>query len=415
MKPIIRVTNLSKHYFIGAQRAAPSNLRETVTGAVRSPLKSLRRKSSQSTQPFWALKDVSFDVEPGEVVGIVGRNGAGKSTLLKILSRITEPTAGRVELYGKVGSLLEVGTGFHPELSGRENIYLNGSILGMSRAEIERKFDEIVAFSEIEKFLETPVKRYSSGMYVRLAFAVAAHLEPEILIVDEVLAVGDANFQKKCLGKMGEVATQGRTVLYVSHGLQSVKTLCSRAMILEEGRIKLDGPTNETLAAYTGLLRPKTLTNEALRDRMNRTSGAVRFVKVTTRSEEGAETWDHRMGSTIRLDLAYEVFEDVPSLGIYLAIKSGLSNEILTTFKDVVSAQPLRAGHSSVVTIEIPSNCLRPGDYPLYICLGDKKCEKFYDVVDENVALPELHIFSDEKDVHRRVGYFSIAAQLAAE
>src|SRR5437870_4328041 len=240
MKPIIIVSNLSKQYFIGARRVAPPNLRETLSGAVRSPLKSLRRSNNQA-EILWALKDVSFSVQPGEVVGIVGKNGAGKSTLLKILSRITEPTIGRIELYGKVGSLLEVGTGFHPELTGRENVYLNGSILGMSRAEIESKFDEIVAFSEIERFLDTPVKRYSSGMYVRLAFAVAAHLEPEILIVDEVLAVGDVNFQKKCLGKMNEVSHQGRTVLFVSHSMPAVAALCTRALLMRAGRVVIDG------------------------------------------------------------------------------------------------------------------------------------------------------------------------------
>jgi lipopolysaccharide transport system ATP-binding protein len=192
---------------------------------------------SGQEEVLWALKDVSFSVAPGEVVGIVGRNGAGKSTLLKVLSRITKPTTGEVDLYGRVGSLLEVGTGFHPELTGRENIFLNGAILGMKRSHIERKFDEIVAFAEVEKFLDTPVKRYSSGMYVRLAFAVAAHLEPEILIVDEVLAVGDASFQKKCLGKIGDVAKDGRTVLFVSHNMAAVKALCTRAMLLDGGRV----------------------------------------------------------------------------------------------------------------------------------------------------------------------------------
>ena len=202
------------------------------------------------TPDFWALRDVSFDVQQGEVLGIIGRNGAGKSTLLKILSRITEPTAGRVTLRGRVASLLEVGTGFHPELTGRENIFLNGAILGMSRAEIRRKFDEIVAFAEVEQFLDTPVKRYSSGMYVRLAFAVAAHLEPEILVVDEVLAVGDAEFQKKCLGKMGEVAKGGRTVLFVSHNMAAIRRLCSRVILLKNGRITQSGNVNQCIDTY---------------------------------------------------------------------------------------------------------------------------------------------------------------------
>ena len=199
---------------------------------------------------IWALKDVSFDINRGEVVGIIGRNGAGKSTLLKILSEITEPTEGRVEIHGRVGSLLEVGTGFHPELTGRENVYLNGAILGMKRAEIERKFDEIVAFAEVEKFIDTPVKHYSSGMYLRLAFAVAAHLEPEILIVDEVLAVGDAAFQKKCLGKMAGVAKEGRTVLFVSHNMPAITRLCERAILLDEGRLLQDGVSHQVVKAY---------------------------------------------------------------------------------------------------------------------------------------------------------------------
>ena len=213
MAPIIKVEGLGKQYSIGTQGSAYSTLREVLTKKLRSPLS--QRRNKPRDQKIWALRDVSFEVNPGEVVGIIGRNGAGKSTLLKILSRITEPTTGRVELCGRVGSLLEVGTGFHPELTGRENIYLNGAILGMARAEIERKFDEIVAFAEIEKFLDTPVKRYSSGMYVRLAFAVAAYLEPEILLVDEVLAVGDASFQRKCLDRMKDVGRRGRTVLFV--------------------------------------------------------------------------------------------------------------------------------------------------------------------------------------------------------
>ena len=207
-------------------------------------------RGAGATEDFWALRDVSFEVAPGEVVGIIGRNGAGKSTLLKILSRITEPTTGRVTLDGRVASLLEVGTGFHPELTGRENIFLNGAILGMTRAEIRRKFDEIVAFAEVERFLDTPVKRYSSGMYVRLAFAVAAHLEPEILVVDEVLAVGDAEFQKKCLGKMHEVSRGGRTVLFVSHNMAAVQALCSRAIWLERGEVAASGPASAVVAQY---------------------------------------------------------------------------------------------------------------------------------------------------------------------
>jgi lipopolysaccharide transport system ATP-binding protein len=214
------------------------------------PFDRLRRGKSSNGRTFWALRDVDLEIKQGEVVGVIGRNGAGKSTLLKILSRITEPTRGRVELYGRVGSLLEVGTGFHPELTGRENIYLNGAILGMNRAEINSKFDEIVAFAEIDDFLDTPVKRYSSGMHMRLAFAVAAHLEPEILLIDEVLAVGDANFQKKCLGKMSEVAEHGRTVMFVSHNMTAINQLCPRTILLADGQISKNGKTSDVVPAY---------------------------------------------------------------------------------------------------------------------------------------------------------------------
>lgn len=248
---VIRAEGLGKKYVIGHQGEIEryTSLRDVVARGARGIARSARdlvggklpARGDDTAEDFWALKDVNFEIKRGEVVGIIGRNGAGKSTLLKILSRITEPTEGRVEIKGRVASLLEVGTGFHPELTGRENIYLNGAILGMSRAEIRRKFDEIVAFADVEKFLDTPVKRYSSGMYVRLAFAVAAHLEPEILVVDEVLAVGDAEFQKKCLGKMGEVAGQGRTVLFVSHNMGAVRGLCHRGFILKAGSLCFDG------------------------------------------------------------------------------------------------------------------------------------------------------------------------------
>jgi lipopolysaccharide transport system ATP-binding protein len=262
MTPIIRVENLSKQYRIGSRQASYATLRDSLSAAMTAPLRRFKRlangngddlqsgiRDSQSNL-IWALKDVSFDVMPGEVVGIIGRNGAGKSTLLKILSRITEPTKGEVDLYGRVGSLLEVGTGFHAELTGRENIYLNGAILGMKKTEIDRKFDEIVAFAEIEKFLDTPVKHFSSGMYIRLAFAVAAHLDTEVLVVDEVLAVGDANFQKKCLGKMEEVGRLGRTVLFVTHSMPMILRLCSRAILLDKGNVTDDGPAQKVTRNY---------------------------------------------------------------------------------------------------------------------------------------------------------------------
>jgi lipopolysaccharide transport system ATP-binding protein len=256
MTTVIRVEGLGKSYTLRHQRnggAGYRRLSEDLLNAIKRPF---RKRTSPSNgnaknEEFWALKNVSFDMKQGEVLGIIGRNGAGKSTLLKILSRITEPTEGRVRIKGRVASLLEVGTGFHPELTGRENIFLNGAILGMSRSEIRRKFDEIVAFAEVEKFLDTPVKKYSSGMYVRLAFAVACHLEPEILVVDEVLAVGDAEFQKKCLGKMSEVAERGRTVLFVSHNMTAMQKLCSRGLVLKAGELQFESPITDAIAYYS--------------------------------------------------------------------------------------------------------------------------------------------------------------------
>lgn len=263
MTSIIKVENLSKQYRIGATNTY-STLRDALSGAVRAPLTRLLRNGNNETNTIWALKDVSFEIKPGEVVGIVGRNGAGKSTLLKILSRITEPTSGRLELYGRTASLLEVGTGFHPELTGRENIFLNGAILGMTRSEIKQKFDEIVAFAEIEKFIDTPVKFYSSGMYVRLAFAVAAHLEPDVLILDEVLAVGDTAFQQKCLGKMRDVSRHGRTVLLVSHSMAAVGQLCETTIWFDDGRVQAFGPSETVIQSY--LNSQKTVGAEFKRD-----------------------------------------------------------------------------------------------------------------------------------------------------
>jgi lipopolysaccharide transport system ATP-binding protein len=252
---VVRVENLSKKYIIGHQRQERyTTLRDSISNGAKGLLKPFQRGKSQGADPsseeFWALKDVSFEIKQGDRVGIIGRNGAGKSTLLKILSRITEPTNGSIRIKGRVASLLEVGTGFHPELTGRENVYLNGAILGMGKIEIQRKFDEIVAFAEVAKFLDTPVKRYSSGMYVRLAFAVAAHLEPEILIVDEVLAVGDAQFQKKCLGKMEDVGKEGRTVLFVSHNMSAIQSLCDRCIVLQSGKLIADDKSAAAVQIY---------------------------------------------------------------------------------------------------------------------------------------------------------------------
>jgi lipopolysaccharide transport system ATP-binding protein len=313
---VIRVENLGKKYIISHQQQTNSRyvaLRDVVADGVRAVGQRLRHPGKPIASPkqeeFWALKDVSFEVKRGEVVGIIGRNGAGKSTLLKILSRITEPTTGRVSLKGRVASLLEVGTGFHPELTGRENIFLNGAILGMSRAEINRKFDEIVEFAEVSRFLDTPVKRYSSGMYVRLAFAVAAHLEPEILVVDEVLAVGDAAFQKKCLGKMQRASQDGRTVLFVSHNMPVIQNLCSHAILFKEGRFSVSGKTDEVINNYLGELSKKTEIN-SLRDRKDRQgSGRVKIIDFHIEDEGGYTQEILQSGKDYYLIIEYENYD----------------------------------------------------------------------------------------------------------
>lgn len=279
MRPIIRVENLGKQYVIGS-RQGYETARDAITQALRRPF---QKGSSPKRETIWALRDVSFDAAPGDLIGIIGRNGAGKSTLLKILSRITEPTVGRVELRGRVGSLLEVGTGFHPELTGRENVYLNGAVLGMKRSEVKRKFDEIVSFAEVERFIDTPIKRYSSGMYLRLAFAVAAHFESEILIVDEVLAVGDVAFQKKCLGRMSEVSKDGRTVLFVSHNMAAVQQLTTKAVVLHQGTVQFVGDTQSAIDNYTSTAaQVGTGVYEVGRDgrRLPGLSNAVEFLRL---------------------------------------------------------------------------------------------------------------------------------------
>jgi len=308
MPPAIRIENLGKRYRVNhaVERPDYRTLRESLVSVAAAPWRRIRSGGQDgAVEDFWALKDVSFDVQPGEVVGIIGRNGAGKSTLLKILSRITKPTTGRVTLRGRVGSLLEVGTGFHPELTGRENVYLNGGILGMSRKEIDRNFDAIVDFSGVEKFLDTPVKRYSSGMQVRLAFAVAAHLDPEILIVDEVLAVGDAEFQKKCLGKMREVSTSGRTVFFVSHNMTAIQSLCTRAIALHGGVIHQDGPAKPVVSQYVQSVLCAARSSP-LAIRKDRTgSGQIQLTHVGFESVEGYPIHSVRSGADTVISLDY--------------------------------------------------------------------------------------------------------------
>ena len=321
MTPAIAIENLGKRYIIGHNRANGDGMRHALERAVRNPLAWMKSgmRRSQKSEDFWALRGVSLQIEPGEVVGIIGRNGAGKSTMLKLLSRITVPTEGRICIEGRVGSLLEVGTGFHQELTGRENIFLNGAILGMSRAEVRRKFDEIVAFGEVEEFLDTPVKRYSSGMYVRLAFAVAAHLEPEILIVDEVLAVGDGAFQKKCLNKMGSFANSGRTVLFVSHSMEAVRNLCQRGIWMKDGRVHQDGPVEETIAGYFDEMSSERPFFCESRDY------GVTIHGVVLKDEAGEKCNEFHPGDDLVVEIEYEAQErlELPYLILSVQGKNG--------------------------------------------------------------------------------------------
>jgi lipopolysaccharide transport system ATP-binding protein len=319
--PVIRVENLSKKYVLSHQqeKGRYKALRDVIADGATSLFRQIRNPKSKIQNPgreeFWALKDVSFEIKQGDRVGIIGRNGAGKSTLLKILSRIVEPTSGKIRIKGRVASLLEVGTGFHPELTGRENVFLNGAILGMSKTEIQRKFDEIVAFAEIEKFLDTPVKRYSSGMYVRLAFAVAAHLEPEILIVDEVLAVGDASFQKKCLGKMENVSQEGRTVLFVSHNMAAMRALCSRALLMKKGQLRLDAGIEDAIDNY--LAEDTTSDSSIVWDVNNAPkSSLIRFIEASLLDERNQPTSQIDCRKGFSINVKYEVLKPINNLRI---------------------------------------------------------------------------------------------------
>ena len=356
----LRVEGFSKRYRLGARVGAYRTLRETLTGMATAPLRWLRR-GEEGPGTFWALKDVSFELRRGQVLGLIGHNGAGKSTLLKLLARITEPTEGRATLYGRVGSLLEVGTGFHGELSGRENIYLNGAILGMRRAEIARQFDRIVAFAEVEQFVDTPVKHYSSGMYLRLAFAVAAHLEPEILLVDEVLAVGDTAFQKRCLGKIGEVAQEGRTVIFVSHNLSAVERLCDSALLLNHGRLAFQGSTGDAIEHY---LQGSAGSRGLLESRGSRPGqGRVRFTGLQTLCD-GRPAVHLTSGSRVELLLDYESAGKVEGVRIRVAWTNLLGDTMFVCLNDAAGlAIPELPGPSGTVRIAIPSLPLNQGTY----------------------------------------------------
>jgi lipopolysaccharide transport system ATP-binding protein len=338
-QPAITVKNLGKSYRLGKYNKSDS-FRDALVAMAKAPLnriKNLGEHKSDSSDAFWALQNVSFDVQPGEVIGIIGRNGAGKSTLLKILSRITEPTVGEIELRGRVSSLLEVGTGFHPELSGRENIFLNGSIMGMKRAEIKAKFDEIVAFSEVEKFLDTPVKRYSSGMYVRLAFAVAAHLEPEILIVDEVLAVGDALFQSKCLGKMKEISQGGdRSVLFVSHNIQAIQNLCNKVVLIERGKMKFCGDIDKGIDLYLDSLSAEKNFNFYESKGDNSSKAYINSCKVLTTDGEFSPI-GYPIGVQLVFDIEVIFNQNVFSPKFGIGINNSTNTRIVTLHTDYCS------------------------------------------------------------------------------
>jgi lipopolysaccharide transport system ATP-binding protein len=382
MKPIIHIEGLSKRYVLG-ERARYLTLRESLANAASAPFRFLGSRARQgagggdsaarvSGGQVWALRDISFDVAPGEIMGVIGRNGAGKSTLLKILSRVTEPTTGRIDLYGRLGSLLEVGTGFHPELTGRENIFLSGTILGMRRAEIARKFDEIVAFSEIEDFVDTPVKRYSSGMYVRLAFAVAAHLETEILLVDEVLAVGDLAFQDRCLGKMGDVARQGRTILFVSHNMASIEALCGSCILLADGKLVTRGEPAAVIGEYVAKQLNDLSGTCSLVDHSGRARGVEPAMRsVTIFSDSKMPTGYVRMGAAMSVHVEFSALKQPVSPVIGVAIRSshgapilGVNNRFIAgyQFPDAVS--------NGTIICEFDSLPLVPGRYSIDLYFG---------------------------------------------
>lgn len=403
MKPIITVENLSKRYRIGALRGHKS-LRDTIAAGISAPLRRLRNGKDDPENTVWALKDVTFDVAPGEVVGIIGRNGAGKSTLLKILSRITKPTKGHVTLQGRVGSLLEVGTGFHSELTGRENIYLNGAILGMSKREIAAKFDEIVAFAETEAFLDTPVKRYSSGMTVRLAFAVAAHLEPEILIIDEVLAVGDIAFQKKCLGKMNEVAHHGRTVLFVSHDISAVNALCQRAILLHEGSQVMSGPTAEVTSYYLNTTN-KLYSPITWADFKPGESDEIQLQRVSIR-QGAVETSAIDCREPFTIFFEYENKKLLADSRFFIIVRNAKGDLVFTTSDyDLITdeASNRRVG-KFVSEVTVPGGLLKAGSY--YGTIGaDIKNERV--IFAENDVIT-FEVFESGDDTlaerHKRVG-----------
>ncbi|MCX6324997.1 MAG: ABC transporter ATP-binding protein, partial [Sphingobacteriales bacterium] len=370
MSAIIELNRISKHFHISHEgNEKYKALRDVISNRAKKVFsfpKWMRPSAAGNKEEFWALRDISFSINPGERVGIIGRNGAGKSTLLKILSRITEPTSGSIRMKGRVASLLEVGTGFHPELSGRENIYLNGAILGMSRAEIRLKFDEIVAFAEIERFLDTPVKRYSSGMYVRLAFAVAAHLEPEILVIDEVLAVGDAQFQKKCLGKMEEVSSNdGRTVLFVSHNMGVVSQLCNRGILLSHGELKFSGDIKKVIDNY---LRSDDIRNDYKVEDDSKKKNHIISIEITNANGEPCS--DFSFEESMLMKFRFKVTEKLMGLQIGIGLEDKFNTRVFTIIKEIDFFQNNSEEYSGQVIF--PSSLIAPNRYTFVMALWTK-------------------------------------------
>jgi len=386
MKPILEVQDVSKQYKLGAKRIRKTEtFRELLQRTASAPFRKLTGRgekgvTKEELYTFWALRNVSFEVKQGDVLGIVGRNGAGKSTMLKILSRITSPTSGQVTIRGRLASLLEVGTGFHPELTGRENIFLNGAILGMRKAEISRRFDEIVAFAEVEKFLDTPVKHYSSGMYVRLAFAVAAHLDPEILVVDEVLAVGDLTFQKKCLGKMSEVSRGGRTVLFVSHNMAAIENLCTRGVVLHQGQLQFDGNAKDAIQYYLNSLSVRSGTGHVVElddvgDRRSIVARLLRRLEFLTENEQPL-TEGLPVGSRLKVKVSFDLPQATTNFNVGLGFNNSYGHRIFTAHSvfEPNRWEQERVG-GQVLSCEIPSFTLTPGEYTVKVWLDLKGSE----------------------------------------
>jgi lipopolysaccharide transport system ATP-binding protein len=400
----IQVGSLSKRYTLGAMTPY-QHLVEMVKPS----------KRDAGRAEFWALKDVSFAVKQGESIGIIGRNGAGKSTLLKVLSRITAPTEGIVRVRGRVGTLLEVGTGFHPELSGRENVFLSGAILGLTPNEIRRRFDEIVEFAEVEGFIDTPVKRYSSGMQVRLAFAVASCLQPEILIVDEVLAVGDLGFQRKSIGRLQDaVNREGRTVLFVSHSLGAIKKFCQRVIVLESGMITFDGETERGIEYYVSRApRPTEFRDLQVDERRRRgANGAVRFCKCDARDANGELRWYYDPGESVTLHFEFEVFKPIPNLNLLFDLcvrdEMGGGERTAGSIWAAVCKEPLLPGYRGRFVLELPNLRLKPGEFFPYIWLASSDESQWYDLLDANLGLPALTIRGRDVPKAGQRGLFSM-------